>query len=732
VTEGSETNPDVVGRDRLQDVSYDPFGLMPRDLPPHPRVLLTRERLARTKRLIRERKWARTAMDRLIASARSLSGLPDTLPVPADPRLNAEIIRHALHNGLAHLLTGRARYRNSALAAFRLLAVAYLQWPILPDGARAYAYSLADTRMTVEIGQTYDLLAAAGLDGRDDGLFRELLAGTRQTFHAQPHRTCGNHNTWGLVAGLSVAIAAGDRQWVHDALYGCDGGGGWRYGLVHQLRHDILSDGLQWERGPGYHFYTLMGLVEMAWMLRNVGVDIWHVKPPTATDSDGQDLHRAYGPEGETKCLKAAFDAPLYATFANRDLSLLHDSGLANLRGVWVWGPIYELAYEAYRDPRYAWVLNVVDREYPEREHRGLPMSLHASRGVADFVRLNRVNFRAGRFSLTRDCAFSLTGRHVHGCTLFATTGQALLRAGRPDEMAPAAYMFWGPHSAGHQSPASLHVDLHAQGRRLTDAPRSGGYEDSLHLTWVRTTIAHNTVTVDERAMFPCDQESESIWEADSWRERPSDGTLELFQPEGPFKAVRASNANVYPDVRLDRTVILGRRYVLDVFRVLSSDEHLYDWAMHCLGRACVPAEARETQLGERRGYRHFSNARELPGTARDVTLEWAFEGRTTHAQLVVPAGGRVVLAEDPDGSKGQNLGELRLCWPRSTVVVRARGRSVLFASLWQWAPRVEPQACLRRVEGGPDEDVSLEVSGDTAVTTFRLPMRPPVVRVIR
>ena len=715
-------NPDRIGRDRLQEVSFDPFGLMPGELPPHPRVWATSADLARTRRLVKARKWARVALERLLSSAEELSDLPEALPVPADHGLNAKIIRHAEHNVLAHLLTGQRRRLDAALAAFRLIAHAYPGWDITPGLGRAYAQSLSETKMTCQLGRTYDLLAAAGLEESDDVLFRALLAETRPTIDAQPHYACGNHNTWGIAATLSVAAALGDRQGIHDALYGFDSAGNWRYGLVHQLRHDLLADGLHWERAPGYHFYTLMGLVELARMLANIGVDIWHAELPVQMESDGRDLHRAYGPAGKTKCLKSVFDAPFYQMFANGDLPLLHDSGLANLRGAWIWGPLYEFAYEVYGDPKYAWLLRRIEKEYTEREHPGLPMSLHASRGVEDFVRLTRVSFPKARFSHAEDARIAVTGRHEHGCSLFPTHGSALLRSDPADGQAPAVWMFWGPHSAGHQAPAALHIDVHALGRRVTDAPRSTGYGDPMHLSWLRTTVAHNTVTVDGSPMFPYDQGSDSIWEADNWRERPSDGMLELFQPRGPVKALRASNESVYPGVRLDRTVVLTRGFVLDVFRVLSRAEHQYDWAMHCLGSLAVPPHAAEAGLEGGRGYGHFADPRRLPGQPGPVHLEWDCGGSPTFARIVVPQDGEVIAAEDPEPPDQKELGELEEVVPRSTVLVRARGDNVLFTSLWQFGAA---GADLRVIQGEPDGDVVLDV----AEQRILLPMSQDEVR---
>jgi len=730
LTDPHETRPDVIGRDHMQDVSFDPFGLMPAELTARPRVFVTEEHLARSRRLVREQKWAQVALERLLSAAGDLKELPGALPVPPDLELNAKVLQHAQHNALAHALMGEERHRESALAALRLIAEAYPRWPINETLGRGSFYSLGETRFTSAISQTYDLLAATGLAEQDETLFRNMLLATRETIDAQPHFACGNHNTWGIFACLAVGVALGDAQRVHDALYGFESKGQWRYGIVHQLRHDILSDGLQWERAPGYHFYTLMGHTEIAWLLANVGVDLWHAELPVQETDDGWDVHRAYGPPGRTKCLKAAYDAPFYAMFGNGDFSMLHDSGLANIRGAWIWGIIYELAYQAYGDPKYAWLLNRTEREYEEHEHPDLPMALHASRGVVDFVRLDRVSLPEGHFNLAEDCDdFSLTGRHTGGCTLFPTTGQAVLRSDAADETAPAAFMFWGPHSAGHQSPAALHVDLSAAGHRITDSPRSLGYEDPMHLTWHCATIAHNTVTVDGRPMFPFEPDDESIWWTDRERGGESDGVLLLLKPDGPVKAARACNERVYPGVRLDRTVIVTTEFVVDVFRVLSEDAHQYDWTMHGVGSVAIPPDAEAVDLGEQRGYAHFTDAFRLGTVGACGVVRWEWGTGATVAQFGGPAGAEIIVASDPDGSQCRALGELAPYAPRTTALVRASGQKLVFASLWQW-PQGGRETELLSVRGQADGEVALEIEGPNGKNTLRLPWEPATVEL--
>ncbi|MHB0938152.1 MAG: alginate lyase family protein [Armatimonadota bacterium] len=708
--------------DKLQDVSYDPFGLMPNVLPPHPRVFACRAEIERAKERIARGGWAKAAMDLLLQHCAEETEIPEALPVPADGKLTNSVLYYIERLALAFLLTGVEWYRERAIANCRKLAVAYPQWTITPGGGRATGGSLGESHFTHHLGRAYDLLGACGLSEEDDTAFRNLLFLSYEVSDLPTQPTCSNHNTWRLCGRLAVSAALGDRQGIHDALYGFEKNGAWRYGIIHQLRHDILPDGLHWERTPGYHYYTLMGFTEIADMAAHLGIDLWHAELPMQRQDDGHDVHRTYGPRG-TKTLKVAFDAPFYLAFANRDLSLLSDTGLVNLRGVHVWGPIYEKAYEAYEDEKYAWLLNIIEREYVERKYPELPMSLQTVHSDLDFVRLKHESYPEGRFSLVEDCRLAPLARHEKGCTLFSSFGGAVLRSDPADEDAPAAFLFWGPHNAGHQSPAALHLDLHA-GQPITSAPELGGYDDPDYLTWIRTTIAHNTVTVDEAPMFPYDFTTESIWECDHWRDTVSDGELLLFQPDADFSAMRARNENVYPGVLLDRTVIATKGYIIDAFRVISEQEHQYDWAAHCVGDIPAPADAQRIDLGDRRGYRHLTDACILP--ASDPLICWPCGKGKVALRLISPKGTQLILARDPlDVTKG--YGGLAPLEPHASLIARARCRSTVFLALWQIG---DGPLNFGLREGDAASELLVIVESTKGVQEWRLPfVQRPVTR---
>jgi hypothetical protein len=712
----------MIDKRQLQDTHYDPYGLMPADFPPHPRVLLTPERLARARQRNAAVDWAKLACGRLLQSAAEPFDLPAPWSDPARPAV-ADALTRALKNAIAQALTHEEKYQAEALRILRAVAAGSRQWAQPAWGAEGPPVPLAQNHLRF-FALAYDLLAA-GLSAEDEQEFRDVLTSRAQGLDGNPHYFCGNHNTWNIVARLAVGAALGDRQTIHDAFYGCGRNGQWRYGLVHQLQHDLLADGLHWERTLGYHYYTLMACTEIADIAAHLGSDVWHLEVPALMANDGHDLHRDYGPVG-VKTFKMLYDAPFYQMFANRDCALLHDSGLANFRGVWIWGILYDLAYQAYGDPKYAWLIDVFEQDYPERKVPGLPMQLQTWAEYYDFIRLGDRAYPGGAFSLAPAARLGYAGRHEKGCSLFPVHGSAILRHDPADERSPGLYLFFGPHSAGHQAPAALHLDLHAGGCRRTDAVQLAGYADPNYLTWARTTIGHNTVTVDETPMYPYGADTESMWEADTWHDRVSDGELLLFQTEDDFKALRARNANVYPGVCLDRTVVLTRAYVLDVFRVLGETERQYDWVLHVLGRVDLPAATAVVDLGQKRGYRHFRNAREWIAPPPRPIVVWQHRGLRTLGHLALPAAARLFFAEDPIPAEGHDLGEFEPPAPRTTVIVRVRAAQTAFASLWSFAgaPRR-----WRMVETAADQPILLEIEEERGLSVWRFPFAREAVR---
>lgn len=692
--------------DLLQRPSYDPFGVMPAAIPDHHRVFATPRAIERTRRRIADK----SPID--VAALAALEAAADRSHAPGEPftkPTHAQFASTAFLSAAAFTLTRSKAHHARALEAIRSYcrAVAVADWH-------------ENESQIVDIACAYDLLAAEGLAPADDNLVRDFLWVAPSQLDKLHHPTCNNHNSFNMLGRLAAGAALGHRPTIHDALYGLQRGNTFRYGYLHLLRHDFLPDGVQWEGSMSYHMLVLCSSTEMNFILEALGIDMWAKTLPSLQQNDGFDEHRCYH-RGGAKSLRGAIDAYLYQAFPNGDYSNLHDQILGNVRGSWVWGPALVRAWETWRDPRHAWLLNRIEREHPAAPGDPRPVWARAQRAEALFVRIESREIPPGKFSFNDDADISLTGKHRGGCSLFPSYGSAMLRATPDSETSPAVMLYFGPHAAGHRSPACLHIDVHAAGQRITHAPHlyQRGYDEPLHLTWVRSTVAHNTLCVDHAPMSPFDFETNSLWECDLWRDTITDGVLELFQPEPGFKAVRASNPAVYKGVNLERTLVLTPDYLIDLFRAESDGEHTYDLATHIIGALPRPADATPITLGATRGYRHFTHAVTHPARAGWVTLPISRPKIDPAAQpfagslsLLIPEtpDASLILADDPPPDQRTPIGDRAKPEPRATVILRAKARAARFLSVWSFKP--SPPV----VEALPDHRVKITDAGVTTI----------------
>lgn len=206
------------------------------------------------------------------------------------------------------------------------------------------------------------------------------------------------------------------------------------YGYRNQLKQGVSPDGIWYEGTWGYHFYTLSAFMPLAEAAHHCGTDL-------------------YTPE-----LRAMFAAPVVFAMPDGALPAFSDSYATTAAG----NSDYELALARYNDPLFARPLRAKPRK-----------SLYA--------------LLAGVTPLPEVPADAATSKN------FPTSGYAILQT-------PATWLClkYGPHGGYHGHPDKNSFVLWSSGKILADDPGNAPYGIPIYHGWYRTSLAHNTITVDQ------------------------------------------------------------------------------------------------------------------------------------------------------------------------------------------------------------------------------------------
>ena len=310
--------------------------------------------------------------------------------------------------------------------------------------------------------------------------------------------------------------------------------------------------------------------------------------------------------------------------------------------------------------------------------------------------------------------------------------GHAILGTGRQDTGTQLHLHFSGGY--GHQHADTLNLILFAKGQELV---ADLGYTHTVLAPYVRGSLAHNLVVVDET-----DQRT-------SGTAPPADGRLVASARLGrAVQFVEAGGEGAYPGrTRLYRRAVAlvagpnGQDYVLDVFRVVGGRRH--DWVLHGSADADMslhstrpsrphpagllppgttftlwPSEYGQNRQGNANlSYGLFRNL--ARGTADDtvaVTMATA-DGVGVATTLLGLAGAAVFTGELPSMRRACEDSSRVLDYWRPTVMVRRDGDDLqsVFTAVHQPIDATTRRLAVQRLEAASDDAlaVAIRVEGD-------------------
>lgn len=368
-------------------------------------------------------------------------------------------------------------------------------------------------------------------------------------------------------------------------------------GFRQQIKKGITPDGQWWEGAWGYHFYTMQALWPLAEAARNNGIDL-------------------YTPE-----YRKMFDAPI--AFARPDMVLpdFSDSHEVNVPRS---ASLYELGLTRFGDARYAGVLRKGGRANLASLLFGvktLPDTLTAADKSANYPQ----------------------------------TGYAILRKG-DGENATWLCLKYGPHGGGHGHPDKLSFVLYAGGKVLVPDGGITSYGTPLHQGWYRTTLAHNTLIVDES------------------NQKDATGQSLDFSTRDGVESVTAAAGAIYPGVRYTRTVSLHSPRTLTVVdRVEADDAHTFDFVLHHYGQFAGADRGQPWPTPDKPGYKYLKDARVRPLDQSPVRIG------TTSITLGCDTPAQLITATGPGHSTAERV---------PVIMVRTRTRATQLT--WRIDLRVE------------------------------------------
>ncbi len=238
---------------------------------------------------------------------------------------------------------------------------------------------------------------------------------------------------------------------------------------------------------------------------------------------------------------------------------------------------------------------------------------------------------------------------------------------------------------------------IYANGREWLLDPGRLTYSHKEYKTWVKTSAAHNTITLDGR------------------NQAAHTGELLWFTPSAAGAACAAQSRQAYPGALLTRYLALEDRLLVDVVEVQTSSKSQIDLLAHALADQLVPPDAAPAgtpvQPGGADGYPHLTDAtvRRFSGDSR-----WAFAAGSLRLTvwLIHEPGEQLIAAHGIGYHVGQKT---------PTLIRRRNDRSTRFICVYDLSG---DGSFVRGVRAGAKRD-AIRVEVDTVSGPRRFGFTP-------
>ena len=602
----------------------------------HPSLTLTRDGVKAIRKRADKAPLFDASLERVMAEAQTALGRPLEMPVPKD---GGGGYTHEAHKrnyydmyycGLAYQVSGDKKYARKVEEMLLAYAQLYptLDWHPLtnsPVRGRLFWQTLNESVWLVHLSMAYDCVYDAIKPARrkviENGVFRPacsfIMEGTPENrANEDTFNKMHNHGTWAQAAVGMAAIVMGDDALLDKALYGSRPGGG----FLRQMDSLFSPEGYFTE-GAYYLRYAI-------WPFMLFAESLQHNRPELKVF------------EYRDGILFKAMDVLVQLAYHGE---FFHFND-ALQKGYWAQELICATDVVYANCPSKDYLLSIV-RDYQKQVNvsdAGFRTALDLAAGQAkDPV------FRSGLYTdgpKGRDGAFAVLRCGDDDALTFKATSHGLSH-GHYDKLTFAWY------DSGNEV-----ISDYGASRFLNIEAKNKGHYTRENKSYAMTTVAHNTLVVDETSHF---QGKISI------SERYSPVLLAYSDDDRAFQYVAALDTAATPGVRMQRWMGLARipflsgPLIIDLLKAESAGSHSYDYPIHYNGHMVslsVPYQrAMETMrtMGSAPGYKHLWVEAEAKGGKDCTSYTWICGTKLYSITTATTMDSQIYLlrsgANDPD-----------------------------------------------------------------------------------
>ena len=465
---------------------------------------------------------------------------------------------------LTYAVTERREYASKAAEILLKYADAYPHFVAEMRGFGFHGNSLNEAVSLIPQVEGYDLIYNSGVltDGQKQHIERDYFWPEAQRLTQAG--LGGNWGSWHLSAVGVIGYATGHQRF---ADYGVNS-------FKWQISNTLGDDGLWPESIQTYHFYPLDGFLSFAEAAGNCGTNLF-------------DWHAEHG-----KGIEAMFESPLRYMYPTLQLPAINDGWY----DAFLPEDQYTVAWWHYHDPQFAWAI-----------HRSEEVGRTGVTG--DFY---DQRYRLFLFGEKLPDAIPAP---VFTSTNFPVLGIAILR--QSSDVPEDREMFLTFHYGrflGHGHYDKMGITLYGNDQPLAPGLGTPGY-GSPNIRFFGSVTAHNTIASD-----------------DENQPRTTDSDLLAFRDEPQFKLAAAETTQAPQGTKWIRAVVLADNYAVVWDDLQGNTNHTFDWFFHAFADKLAvsgTAASRPATTGRHGEFRYpfITGIRAQQLTGSSIEANWTMRG---------------------------------------------------------------------------------------------------------